>query len=239
MIDVPSRGDGPLRARWHDAGRGAPCVVILNGFPGRALNDDLCDALARSGASVLQGSWRGRGPSGGTFSYSRGFQEAVETMHHARVLGEPRRLTVVGHSYGAFAALVAAPHVRPDHLTLLAPLTDPARLLADLGDDALRWSWHVAQWVIDGDPATWEREFRELARTDVAALARQVAGIPFVAAHGARDAVVNPEATRAFLEHHRAAGGKSELWAPDADHYFSGPERGELLRQVIAAAHGA
>lgn len=239
MIPVPSRGDTPLRARWHHAGRGAPCVVILNGFPGRALNDDVCDALARSGASVLQLAWRGRGPSGGTFSYARGFQEAVEGIHHARVLGEPRRLLVVGHSYGGFAALVAAPHVRPDALYLLSPLTDPARLVRDLGQDALAWSWHVAQWVIDGDPAAWQREFADLARTDVPALARSVAPFALTIAHGTRDAVVNPEATRDFMAHYQAAGGKGTLWTPEADHYLAGPERGEVVRQIIAAAHGA
>ncbi|HEX2779194.1 MAG TPA: alpha/beta fold hydrolase [Gemmatimonadaceae bacterium] len=92
-----------------------PTVVLLHGYPGNERNLDLAQAMRRAGMNVLYFNYRGSWGSGGEFSFANA-QEDVATVVNwlrspelaARYRIDPRRIALVGHSMGAWLALLGA-----------------------------------------------------------------------------------------------------------------------------------
>ncbi|WP_326822668.1 alpha/beta hydrolase family protein [Streptosporangium sp. NBC_01756] len=110
-------GGATLRGVLHvPAGRGPhPVVVLLHGFPGNERNFDLAQVLRRAGYASLVFHYRGSWGVGGSWSWSHVLEDtaAVVAGMRDRELAaahrfDPRRLMVVGHSLGGFAALMTA-----------------------------------------------------------------------------------------------------------------------------------
>src|SRR3989442_4855018 len=101
---VPRPGQGP-----------APHGAVLHGFPGTEKNADLAQVVRRAGVNALIVHYRGAWGSEGNYSLSHVLEDVAATL---RWLRQPavadsyrvntRRLILVGHSLGGFAALHGA-----------------------------------------------------------------------------------------------------------------------------------
>jgi pimeloyl-ACP methyl ester carboxylesterase len=110
-----------------------PTALLIHGLPGNEQNLDLAQVLRRSGYNVLTFHFRGSWGSPGKFTLAGGvedteaafsFLEAPATIAQFHI--DPKRLIVVGHSYGGFTATrMATKHREIAGLILLAPW-DPA-----------------------------------------------------------------------------------------------------------------
>ncbi|RVX38647.1 alpha/beta hydrolase family protein [Nonomuraea polychroma] len=98
------------------AGKGPhPVVVLLHGFPGNERNFDLAQVLRRAGYASLVFHYRGSWGAGGSWSWSHVLQDTAavvaglrdEDLAAAHRL-DPRRVMLIGHSLGGFAALMTA-----------------------------------------------------------------------------------------------------------------------------------
>jgi uncharacterized protein len=92
-----------------------PVVVLLHGFPGNERNFDLAQVLRRAGYAALVFHYRGSWGMGGTWSWGHVLEDSAAVVAAVRDPDlatahrlDPRRLTVVGHSLGGFAALMTA-----------------------------------------------------------------------------------------------------------------------------------
>jgi uncharacterized protein len=92
-----------------------PVVVLLHGFPGNERNFDLAQVLRRAGYAALVFHYRGSWGVGGTWSWGHVLEDAAAVVAAVRDRDlatthrlDPRRLTVIGHSLGGFAALMTA-----------------------------------------------------------------------------------------------------------------------------------
>ncbi|HEV8694711.1 MAG TPA: alpha/beta fold hydrolase [Lysobacter sp.] len=110
-------GGVPLNGRALIAqGKGPhPTVILLHGLPGIELNLDLAQAIRRAGWNVLMFHYRGSWGSGGDFSFSNVLQDVDAAVAHVRSPAtaadlriDMKRIALVGHSMGGFAALTAA-----------------------------------------------------------------------------------------------------------------------------------
>ncbi|MER5419976.1 alpha/beta hydrolase family protein [Streptosporangium roseum] len=110
-------GGATLRGVLHvPAGRGPhPVVALLHGFPGNERNFDLAQVLRRAGYASLVFHYRGSWGVGGPWSWSHVLEDtaAVVAGLRDRELAaahrlDPRRLALIGHSLGGFAALMTA-----------------------------------------------------------------------------------------------------------------------------------
>jgi pimeloyl-ACP methyl ester carboxylesterase len=92
-----------------------PIVVLLNGFPGNERNFDLAQALRRAGYATSVFYYRGSWGVAGAYSWNNVLEDAarvVEQMQDPGMCAENRldakRIAVIGHSLGGFAALMTA-----------------------------------------------------------------------------------------------------------------------------------
>ncbi|MEO3875592.1 alpha/beta fold hydrolase [Nonomuraea sp. B12E4] len=98
------------------AGRGPhPVVVLLHGFPGNERNFDLAQVLRRAGYASLVFHYRGSWGVGGSWSWGHVLEDAAAVVAGLRDRDlaaahrlDPRRLALIGHSLGGFAALMTA-----------------------------------------------------------------------------------------------------------------------------------
>ncbi|GAA5120502.1 alpha/beta hydrolase family protein [Pseudonocardia adelaidensis] len=111
-----SGGEDLLGVLHVPAGPGPhPVVVLLHGFPGNERNFDLAQVLRRAGYAALVFHYRGSWGVGGTWSWRHVLEDSAAVVAAVRDPGlasahrlDPRRLTLVGHSLGGFAALMTA-----------------------------------------------------------------------------------------------------------------------------------
>jgi len=92
-----------------------PTVLLLHGIPGNERNFDLAQALRRAGWNVVVFHYRGNWGSQGIYSFLHVLEDtrvAVAFLHSQEARDRYRvdgnRITLVGHSLGAFAALTTA-----------------------------------------------------------------------------------------------------------------------------------
>ncbi|MHB8287311.1 MAG: alpha/beta hydrolase family protein [Caulobacteraceae bacterium] len=98
------------------AGAGAhPTVLLLHGFPGNEQNLDLAQAIRRAGWNVLTLHYRGAWGSPGAFSFAHVQEDAAaavawlrDPLTTAAPHIDPRRIVVIGHSMGGWAAAFTA-----------------------------------------------------------------------------------------------------------------------------------
>lgn len=92
-----------------------PISVLLHGFPGNEKNLDLAQAVRRAGFDVLFVDYRGNWGSGGTFSFAHSLDDVAAVLtwvrapeNAAKYHYDPRRIALVGHSFGGWLALMTA-----------------------------------------------------------------------------------------------------------------------------------
>jgi pimeloyl-ACP methyl ester carboxylesterase len=115
-VTVASGGEVLLGVLHVPAGVGPhPVVVLLHGFPGNERNFDLAQALRRAGYAALVFHYRGSWGVGGSWSWRNVLDDAIRVVAAVREDAfstayrlDPRRLAMVGHSLGGFAALMTA-----------------------------------------------------------------------------------------------------------------------------------
>ncbi|MGW2219152.1 alpha/beta hydrolase family protein [Nonomuraea sp. NPDC001684] len=113
-VTFDSGGERLLGVLHLPPGRGPhPVVVLLHGFPGNERNFDLAQTLRRAGYAALVFHYRGSWGVGGTWSWGHVLEDAAAVVAALPGLAaahrlDPRRLALVGHSMGGFAALTTA-----------------------------------------------------------------------------------------------------------------------------------
>jgi pimeloyl-ACP methyl ester carboxylesterase len=92
-----------------------PVVVFLHGYPGNEKNLDLAQAARRAGYQALYVDFRGMWGSGGTFSFAHGLEDTEAALawvrapeNAAKYHFDVRRISIVGHSFGGWLALMTA-----------------------------------------------------------------------------------------------------------------------------------
>src|SRR3989442_9160243 len=115
-VRIPSSGARMNGALYLAQGKGPhPTVLVLHGFPGTEKNADLAQVVRRAGFNALIFHYRGAWGSEGNYSLSHVLEDVAAAL---RWLRQPavadsyrvntRRLILVGHSLGGFAALHGA-----------------------------------------------------------------------------------------------------------------------------------
>ncbi|MFI4866029.1 MAG: alpha/beta hydrolase family protein [Steroidobacterales bacterium] len=119
---IPSGGSRLNAFVYLSAGEGPhPIVILLHGYPGNERNLDLGQAVRRAGYDALYFDYRGSWGSGGTFSFEHGLEDADAALawvrdpaNVAKYRFDAHRIALVGHSTGAWFALMTATHEPAD-----------------------------------------------------------------------------------------------------------------------------
>jgi dipeptidyl aminopeptidase/acylaminoacyl peptidase len=172
--------------------------------------DWLPQFYAARGFAVLQPEYRGSSGYGDAWYQNNGFKSwriAIGDVTDAgrwlvsSGIADPRKLAIVGWSYGGYAALQAAV-IAPDlfkAVVAVAPVTD----LAMLKSESLNWSDNMlrSDFIGSGD------HIREGSPAQNA----QKIKAPVLLVHGTLDANVNFNQSTTMASRLRAAGGKVQL----------------------------
>ncbi len=115
-VPIDSDGERILGVMYVAQGAGPhPTAILLHGLPGYERNIDLAQVLRRLGWNVLFFHYRGSWGSGGSFSIRHVLEDVTAALKFVRTDAAQKtyrvnaeRIVLVGHSLGAFAALVTA-----------------------------------------------------------------------------------------------------------------------------------
>ncbi len=146
---IPSAGESMLGILFLAQGAGAhPTVVLLHGFPGNERNFDLAQILRRAGWNVLVFHYRGAWGSPGIFSFSHVLADAHAALDfiRAHTQVDDNRIVVMGHSMGAWAALMCA---ATDTRLLGAAALATWNIAAFVGQVPSGEHDAVLQWLLD------------------------------------------------------------------------------------------
>lgn len=125
-VSFPSHGVDLFARVFVPAALPRGGVLLLHGLPGAELNFDLAHALRRAGFLVLLPHYRGSWGMPGAYSLANvvaDAQAAVQYLHSPRFgldYGAILSTTLVGHSMGGFAALMAGAALGVDRVASLA-----------------------------------------------------------------------------------------------------------------------
>jgi pimeloyl-ACP methyl ester carboxylesterase len=115
-LAIPSHGARLNGFIYRAAGAGVhPTVLFLHGYPGNERNLDLAQAVRRHGYNALYIDYRGNWGSGGMFSPANALEDVASVLAWARDPAnavrygiDRSRLSLVGHSFGGWLALMTA-----------------------------------------------------------------------------------------------------------------------------------
>jgi pimeloyl-ACP methyl ester carboxylesterase len=130
-VILNSHGDAMHGILYISQGPGPhPTVILLHGYPGDEKNLDLAQAIRRTGWNVLFFHYRGAWGSAGAFSTDHALEDVgaaldflrqPDAQNNYRV--DPQRIVLVGHSMGAYLALVAGSRLDAiQHIAAIAPV---------------------------------------------------------------------------------------------------------------------
>lgn len=216
--------------------RGLPAVVLPHGGPSardEGAFDWLAQSLAQAGYAVLQPNYRGSAGYGDAWYVNNGFQSWRTAIGDVGDAGrwllsqgaDPARLSIVGWSYGGYAALQSGV-VAPDlfrSIVAIAPVTDLARLRAS-SNRRFNGRW-VRDFIGEGP------HLREGSPAQNAAAITA----PVLIFHGSLDTNVAIEQGRLMHRALNAAGRRSELVEFEGlDHQLPTTEaRATMLRRIL------
>ena len=118
VLTIPSNGS-EMDAFLYLAAGPSPhgTVVLLHGLPGYEINGDLAQSIRRAGWNVVLFNYRGTWGSTGTFSQSSAIEDTAAVVRFLRDPAnvatyriDPRRLVIIGHSFGGFLAGYVGSH---------------------------------------------------------------------------------------------------------------------------------
>lgn len=219
-------------------GRNLPAIVLPHGGPEARDEwgfDWLPQYLANQGFAVLQPNYRGSAGYGETWLQQNGFRSWRTSIGDitagARWLAEqgiadPRRIAILGWSYGGYAALQSAV-TDPDlfrAIVAIAPVTD----LQQLKDDARMFTSarNVAEYIGEGPHVVEGSPLRHASRITA----------PVLLFHGNHDNVVLVGHSQRMHRALRDAGRQSELTVfPGLEHDLAdGDARRRMLERIGA-----
>jgi uncharacterized protein len=207
-----------------------PTVLLLHGCPGLEKNLDLAVLLRDRGWNSLLFHYRGCWGSAGRYdlrTVPRDVVAAVDYLaDHPAV--DSRRIAVVGHSMGGWAAIVTA--AAEPRLRAVATYGAPVRLGASLGLDPEQMENEFTRFLA-ATPAEFAAQLDEVARrADPLEAVTAIAPRPLLVVHGTEDRWVPVAQARELRE--RAGPWCRYVEVDGADHAFSW-HRTEL-RELIA-----
>ncbi len=222
----------------EETGRNLPAIVMPHGGPGSRDEwgfDWMVQYYAARGYAVLQPNFRGSTGYGDDWFQKNGFRSwptAIGDVTDAgrwlvkQGIAAPSKLSIVGWSYGGYAALQSAV-VDPTlfkAVVAIAPVTD----LPALKEDGRWWSTYrlKAGYIGDGPQAIQGSPARRAASIKA----------PVLMFHGTMDRNVNVEQSKLMDAALKAAGGNSRLVIfNNRDHYIEDNEmRAQMLRESDA-----
>jgi len=207
-----------------------PTVLLLHGCPGLEKNLDLAALLRDRGWNSLLFHYRGCWGSAGRYdlrTVPRDVVTAVDYLtDHPAV--DSRRIAVVGHSMGGWAAIVTA--AAEPRLRAVATYGAPVRLGAGLRLDPERVEDEFTRFL-EATPAEFAAQLDEVARRmGPLEAVTSIAPRPLLVVHGTEDRWVPVAQARELRE--RAGPWCRYVEVDGADHAFSW-HRTEL-RELIA-----
>lgn len=221
--------------------RGLPLIVLPHGGPASRDRPGFnwwAQALASRGYAVLQPNFRGSDGFGRDF-LEAGFGQWGRKMQSdlsdgvrdlsAQGIVDPKRVCIVGASYGGYAALAGMTHEPGTYrcAASVAGVSDLKRMLDSQGTVSKRY-WRRFFGLADDDAVG-------LNALSPAYAAERVAG-PVLLVHGADDTVVPFEQSRTMAEALKKAGKPVELVTLEGeDHWLS---RGATRLQMLTAVVG-
>ncbi|MBI2362771.1 MAG: alpha/beta fold hydrolase [Elusimicrobia bacterium] len=199
------------------AGRKAPGVLFLHGFPGSEKNVDIQRALMERGVASFAPHFAGAWGSAGSYRFSTLVDQARQAL---RVLAatdgvDPRRLAVFGFSMGGYAALNLAGRTPSlAGAAAVAPVGGPEMVTPE----SLETLTRLSRPLNAGSPAALLKDFKAAVRRDDPARAVARPGCPLLLVHGDADEVVPYPVSRRLAA---LAGRRARLvTARGADHAF-------------------
>jgi len=200
--------------------RPLPTVVFAHGVPGIDQPYDLALGLREAGWNAVVWHYRGCWGSGGTFSIPgmlediRYVVDHLSSGQHPEV--DPGRLIIAGHSFGGWAAIIAAaddPRIRA--VAGYGVVPEPAWCEDSLAD----LSAHCVPWLRGITADAYLEQYRAIGpRQSPMKRVADVAPRPLLLLHGAADRGVPLRDVEALFDR---AGEPSELRVhPFADHDF-------------------
>ena len=213
-----------------------PTVVMLHGFPGNEKNLDLAQAIRRAGFNALFFHYRGSWGSEGQFSFGNVVDDVASAVAYLRASDTARqyridtnRISLVGHSMGGFAALMAGAKDSKVACTVgIAPANLGGRPANSMTKEALAGFAAYTDTLTMLAPLSGKAVVDEmLARQDefdIRKLGPNYAGRPVLLIAGEQDTILPPvdyhiplvaafEATgNVELTHHLMQGDHSFSW---------------------------
>lgn len=242
-VSIPSHGELLTGTFYAAGGEGPhPTIVTLHAFPGYEKNLDLAQSLRRIGFNVLYFDYRGiwGGPS--DFSVVSGYQDAasavafvVDTDNASELRIDRKNIILLGHSYGAVAALdVGAKHsdvrcvisLAPEDMTLMVGSEKDRQGLARYTDNLRVVSGYSGEQLVKDLLAHKE----EWAMTTIV---KSLGAKPYLLIGGGLDRNFDPDEVARVVAAGDAAGASaiSAMVIEDGDHSFSA-KRIELALKV-------
>jgi dipeptidyl aminopeptidase/acylaminoacyl peptidase len=207
-----------------------PTVLLLHGCPGLEKNLDLAVLLRDRGWNSLLFHYRGCWGSAGRYDLRTVPRDVIAAVDY--LTGCPavdsRRIAVVGHSMGGWAAIVTA--AREPRLRAVAVYGAPTRLGASLRLDPEQVENEFTRFLA-ATPAEFTAQLDEVARrADPLEAVTAITPRPLLLVHGTEDRWVPVAQARELRE--RAGPSCRYVEVDGADHAFSW-HRTEL-RELIA-----
>jgi len=244
-VSIPSHGELLTGTFYVASGKGPHATIVtLHAFPGYEKNLDLAQSLRRIGFNILYFDYRGLWGGPADFSVLSGYEDAASAVAFVRDAAnadelriDRNKITLLGHSYGAVAALdtgAGHPGVRcvislaPEDMTLMVGTKKERRELADYTDNLRVVSGYSGQDLIDD----------LLAHGDEWAMTTTVKALgdkPFLLIGAALDDNFDSGEIARVVEAGEAAGASAitSVVIANADHSFSA-KRIELTLEVAA-----
>ena len=207
-----------------------PTVLLLHGCPGLEKNLDLAVLLRDRGWNSLVFHYRGCWGSAGRYDLRTVPRDVVAAVDYlaGRPAVDPRRIAVVGHSMGGWAAIVTA--AAEPRLRAVATYGAPARPGASLRLDPEQVESEFTRFLA-ATPAEFAAQLDEVTqRTDPLEAVAAISPRPLLIVHGTEDRWVPVAQARELRE--RAGPPCRYVEVDGADHAFSW-HRTEL-RELIA-----